>query len=377
VGNGIFSDEARKRLTKAVRQCADNHKAAGVDLNGYTVSGVIADMEAARVALGYERINLYSVSYGTRVAQLYAHLHPDSLHRLVMIGLNTPGHFIYDRQTIDNMIHQMSDLCSKDPDCNRRTENLAQTIYEVIHNMPDHWLFFPIDLDTVRMGTHMLFFANPNTSMALDMYLAAGEGDYSGLAMMTLMAKYVFPLFIWGDLFNKGGTLDLERYQGLESISLGESVIGSPLSELIWPMAASWPLEPEAEDLRQLHESDVDMLVVNGTLDFSTPPIALDEAKPYWHNARFVLLPEFSHVEDVETLQPEAFERLITTYYDTGKADASLYVYQPLNLKPKMSLTVMAKILVAAMILFPPLLIAVLVMVVRRRLRRRQTGKSA
>jgi pimeloyl-ACP methyl ester carboxylesterase len=241
--------------------------------------------------------------------------------------------------------------------------------------MPDHWLFLPIDPDTVRMGTHMLFFANPNISMALDMYLAANEGDASGLAMMTLMAKFVFPPFIWGDLFNKGGTLDGEYYQGPESINLSDSIIGSPLSELIWPMAVEWPLKPEAAELRRLHESDVDMLIINGTLDFSTPPTALAEAKPYWHNAQYVLLPEFSHVSDVETLQPKAFERLITSYYASGRADASLFVYQPLSIKPRMSLTAMAKILVAAVILFPPLLIAVLITMVRRA--RRQKGKPA
>jgi len=30
-------------------------------------------------------------------------------------------------------------------------------------------------------------------------------------------------------------------------------------------------------------------------------------------------------------LQPEAFQRLITSYFDTGVADDSLYVYQPLG----------------------------------------------
>src|SRR5690606_38443263 len=35
----------------------------------YTTSVAIRDLDAVRDALGYERINLYGVSYGTRVAQ--------------------------------------------------------------------------------------------------------------------------------------------------------------------------------------------------------------------------------------------------------------------------------------------------------------------
>jgi hypothetical protein len=88
-----------------------------------------------------------------------------------------------------------------------------------------------------------------------------------------------------------------------------------------------------------------------------------------------VLLPEFSHVGDVQTLQPKAFERLITSYYDAGKADSSLYVYQPLSFKPMMSLALIAKLLLAVMVLLPTLVIVVIALVVRRN-RRRKTLKS-
>jgi len=118
------------------------------------------------------------------------------------------------------------------------------------------------------------------------------------------------------------------------------------------------------------------MLLVNGTVDFATPPTALNEAKPYFHKAQMVLLPEFSHITDVmETLQPKAFERLITSYYDTGVADASLYVCQPLSFKPSMSLTVVARLLVAAMIVLPALLILGIIWAVRR-IRGRRPVKS-
>jgi hypothetical protein len=86
-----------------------------------------------------------------------------------------------------------------------------------------------------------------------------------------------------------------------------------------------------------------------------------------------VLLPEFSHITDVmQTLQPKAFEQLVTSYYDTGLADASLYVYQPLPFKPGVSLTILAKLLVVAMILLPALLILGVVWVADRIRRRRK-----
>jgi len=372
LGKALFSDEANADLVAGAKQCAADHRAADVDLGGYTAVGVVEDMEAARAALGYERVNLWSESYGTRVAQLYAYLHPDSLHRVMMIGLNPPGHFVYDPAVLDDMIRRISDLCAQDPGCSGRTDDLAQAMYDVNHSMPDRWLLFPIDPGSIRLGTHFMFFSNSNMPMVFDMYLAAADGDPSGLAMLNVMGPFLLPAdqLRMGDFFNKGGTLDLEYYQGPESISLGDSIMGAPLSEWIWSMAEAWPLELVPAELRQLQESDVDMLIVNGTVDFSTPPTALDEVKPYYRNAQYVLLPEFSHVGDVRNLQPAAFERLVTSYYDTGVADDSLFELQPLSFEPSISLVTMAKLGVAAVVLVPLLLVGGVLVIVRRVRRR-------
>lgn len=367
MGKDLFSEQARSEYAVAVKQCAAEHQEAGVDLAGYTIPGVVEDMEAARIALGYDRINLFSESYGTRVAQIFAYMHPDSLHRLVLIGVNTPGHFIWKPDDFDKMIEHISELCAQDAACNSQTSDFAQTMYEVNRDMPERWLFLHIDPDTVRFGTHMLFFSNQTMPLAFDAYLAAGEGDSSGLAMLNLMARMV-PMdgIVYGDQFSKGGTIDLEKYGGTESVSLGNSIMGAPLSEAIWPMAKDWPIELIPKELREFQETDVEMLLVNGTVDFSTPPGAVDEAKPYFHKAQVFTLPEFSHTGDVMNLQPEAFERLITSYYDTGVADGSLYAYQPLSFKPSMSTTMMARLLVAAMIVLPALVIWGVVSIVRR-----------
>jgi len=376
IGNGLANEQVRAESILAVKDCAEIHQEAGVDLSAYTIPGVVEDMEVARKALGYDQINLFSESYGTRVAQIYAYLHPDSLHRLVLIGVNTPGHFIWKPADFDKIIGHISELCAKDTACSNRTSDFARTMYEVNHNMPKRWLFFNIDPDTVRFATHMLFFSNQTMPLALDAYLAAGEGDPSGLAMLNLMAQMV-PVtgMVYGESFSKGGTIDLEKYGGIESVSLGNSIMGAPMSESLWPMAKEWPIELIPKELREFQETDVEMLLVNGTVDFSTPPGAVDEAKPYFHKAQMVLLPEFSHTKDEMSLQPEAFERLITSYYDTGVADDLLYVYQPLSFEPSIRTTTIAKLLVAAMIILPALVIWGVVSVVRRVRRRRNSNQ--
>ena len=267
---------------------------------------------------------------------------------------------------LDETIRYLSALCAQEVKCSHRTSDLAQAMYDVNHNMPKRWMFFGIDPDTVRFGTHLLFFSNPTMALAFDAYLAAAKGDASGLAMLNLLASLVPFDPVLGDFFNKGGTIDVEKYGGSDSVSLANSIMGAPLAELVWPMAAEWPLELIPQDLREFQASDVEMLLVNGTVDFSTPPTALEEAQPYFRRAQTVLLPEYSHTGDVMALQPEAFERLITSYYANGVADASLFVYQALPFQPILSLTVVAKLLVAAVVVLPALILLGAVVGVRR-----------
>ena len=60
------------------------------DLRMYTTSIAVRDLEQVRQALGYERINLYGNSYGTRVAQHYARRFPKSTRTVILDGVVNP-----------------------------------------------------------------------------------------------------------------------------------------------------------------------------------------------------------------------------------------------------------------------------------------------
>jgi hypothetical protein len=293
-------------------------------------------------------------------------MHPESLHRLVLIGVATPGSMVADPADLNELIEYIGELCAKDAACSSRTSDFARTMYEVNHNMPERWLFFKIDPATIRLAIQMFMQESKYMPMAFDAYLAAAEGDPSGLAMLNLIAKIMPIDQLFGDQVNKVGTLDMEKYGGIERISLGDSVMGSPMAEAIWPTIEEWPVKLVSKDLREYQETDVEMLLVNGTVDVSTLSTWLKEASSYFHQAQVVTLPEFGHTGDVQTFQPEALEQLVTSYYDTGVADDSLFVYQPLSFEPGMRLTVIARLLVMIIVVLPALLILGVVLVVRR-----------
>jgi pimeloyl-ACP methyl ester carboxylesterase len=65
-----LSEESFRGYGDALRACADRLTDQGVDLAGYGLAQQVDDLEAARVALGYDRIHLLSQSAGTRTAMI-------------------------------------------------------------------------------------------------------------------------------------------------------------------------------------------------------------------------------------------------------------------------------------------------------------------
>lgn len=371
-GSDLLSAESRANVGEAVAQCAQRLQSEGVDLEGYTIPEVVEDMEAARVGLGYERVNLLSVSYGTRVAQIYAYLHPDSLYRSAMISVNPPGHFVWEPQTIDDQLEYYARLCAQDSRCSARTPDLAQTMRQVAHNTPRRWLFLPIDPGQVKMTTFLMLFQRSSAAMVFDTYIAAEQGDPSGLALMSLAYDFMLPAMTWGDLLAKGGSADHEPSRNYaEELNPADSILGSPMSLVIWGSAGKWPIHLIPDELRRVQTTEVETLLLSGSIDFSTPAEAATyELLPSLTHGQQVIASEMGHVGDVLTLQPAAAERLLTSFYDSGVADDSLYTYQPMDFTPPASFPMLAKIALGTALLILVVLAPAIRFIVRRTLRR-------
>ena len=379
VGGDLLSVESRANWGDAASQCVQRLQAEGVDLDGYTIPEVVADLEAARAGLGYEQVNLLSQSYGTRIAQIYAYLYPDRIHRSVMIGVNPPGHFVWEPETIDAQLEYYARLCVQNAECTARTPDLAETMRHVAHNLPERWLFIPIDPGKVKVVTFTLLFNRGTAALIFDAYLAAEAGDPSGLALMSVMSDFVFPsLFTWGDFFAKGAVdYDPSRDYAAE-MNPPDSILGSPWSLLIMDsMAGNWPTTVIPAEMRQAQTSSVESLLVSGSIDFSTPAeFATDELLPYLTNGKQVILAELGHVTDVWTLQPAATERLLTSFYDTGVADDSLYTYAPMDFSVSQGFPALAKIILGVVVLIVGAVVTVIWFIARRVQRRLVSRRS-
>jgi pimeloyl-ACP methyl ester carboxylesterase len=352
----LISDKAAEAYADAYRSCANRLANDGIDLGSYGIAQQIDDMEAARAALGYSRINLLSESAGTRTAIIYSWRYPNSIHRSFMVGVNPPGHFLFYPGTTDEQIGRYAALCAKDASCRARTNDLAATIRQANAEIPDRWLFLPIKKGNVRIASFFGLmesvpagapYAGPTI---IDMWLSATEGDASGLWAGSFIADVLFAkLFVWGqyaafgradaqvarDYFSSGGPDD--------GTNLGRSA-----TTYVWGggrLADAWPAAPDENLYSKLRTSKVETLLVGGELDFSTPPqVMTKELLPYLPNGQQVVLPGIGHTGTFFAVQPEASSRLINSYFDTGKVDTSLYQPQTIDFNAASNFGKMAKV---------------------------------
>jgi len=379
-GGDLLSVASRAGLGGAARACADRWQAAGVDLAGYTMPEVIGDLELARERLDYPRIDLLSESYGTRLAQIYAYLHPDRIYRSAMVGVNPPGRFVYEPEIIDRQLQDYARLCAQDAACKARSPDLSETMRQVIDHMPRRWLFVPIDPGKVKAMTFMGLFTRDMAAMVFDAYQAAADGDASGLALVSLAWDFMAPsVLVWGDSFAKAAPADFDPARDYAAdMNPPGSIMGSPLSLMSFDnLNGNWPVTSIPDELRRVHPSDVETLLVSGSVDFSTPAqYATDELLPTLSKGQQVIVAEAGHTGDLFGLQPAATERLLTSFYDTGLADASLFTYLPMNFRVGLGVPLLAKLLAGAGLVLTTGIVAGLFWVLRRRRGRRAFGRQ-
>jgi pimeloyl-ACP methyl ester carboxylesterase len=78
-------------LLKAGKEAAQCANKLGAKRDYYFSDDTVADMDQLRDALGIKKWSVYGVSYGTRVATLYAQRHPDRVERLILDSVVEPG----------------------------------------------------------------------------------------------------------------------------------------------------------------------------------------------------------------------------------------------------------------------------------------------
>ena len=370
---GFLTEKAMRADAAAYKDCAERLQDAGFDLAGYTLPQRVDDLDAARRALRYERVDLLSESAGTRTAMIYAWRYPDRVHRSVMLGANPPGNFLWDAKTTGEQIRRYAALCAEDASCHGRTPDLAASIHSASTRMPGHWWFLPIRKGNVQLGAFFGLMhattdgAGPlNGPWTIDTLLAADKGDGSGAWLLSLMARAIFPrVQVWGDVAAVGRADAAHARRFFANHDGRGSVIGSPGTDFYMAggrMYDAWPASPDEKLYTRVRNSNVETLLIGGRLDVATPPQnGTRELLPHLPKGHEVVLPDIGHTDDFWTYQTPAANRLVNTFLDSGQVDTSLYTRTPVDFTPALGHGAIAEIVLGAMLALAALTVLSLV----------------
>jgi len=99
---------------------------SGIDLDGYDTDAIVSDLLDLQRALAIPKLDLFGVSYGTRVALEAMRRSPASFHAVVLDSVLPPD-VRYDELATDNALASLDrvlDACAIDPACARSYPDL-------------------------------------------------------------------------------------------------------------------------------------------------------------------------------------------------------------------------------------------------------------
>ncbi|MFC1545029.1 alpha/beta fold hydrolase, partial [Gemmatimonadota bacterium] len=349
-GSDLLSSGTMQKVGNALYEAFRRMRDEGIDLDGYTTEEVVDDMETARNALGYERINLIGTSYGTLIGYVYSVKYPDAIHRSIMAAGTPPhGQVIWESEQIDGLLESYSQLWQESPENLAKSPDIIETIRNVLNKLPQEWNGVPIHPGNVKSMFFNCLYETSKAAQAFDAFIAAENGDHSGMAFLSFVWGQQIPTAInFGDLYLKiysAGIHDPSCDYESE-ISLSKSIMGSPFTKMVFAPAKylKEPIKTIPKRLIQEQNIDVETLFVCGSKDHNPYALTKNRLLPYYKNGKFVLLSEMGHSDIVYTgRQLDAFYHLASAYYQDGTVDDSRFLYEPVNFSPLISFQQMAQ----------------------------------
>jgi pimeloyl-ACP methyl ester carboxylesterase len=294
-----------------VRDCLKRQQA---DVRFYTQPIAMDDIDEVRQALGYERINLFGSSGGTRQEQLYIRQHPASVRTAIMFGtLPMDGEMpLSFSQALDDGMQWLIRWCARTPECHANYPDLGgdwERSKRRFESGPvDVTLTHPrtgreervrisrgVYADGVRHMIYNLVAARRDLPARIH---AAGNGDFVPFAQGELRQVMDFDRALADGFYISSTCAEDVRFISEDDIR--KTTAGTFLGDYrVRRQQAACRIWPQGEgidaDFQKPVDVDVPVLVISGEVDAATPVADGERAAQGFPNARHIILPNQGH----------------------------------------------------------------------------------
>lgn len=305
----MLNAEQRRELSREmVSKCLQELEA---DVTLYTQDLANQDAHQILKGLGYEKVNLYGVSWGTRSALLYAHQFPEHVRTLILDGSlplenAAPSHAAEDAE---RAMVALFDDCRADADCSKAFPELRQDFERVAErlgdgleiSLPDPSTGEPLTLllnrDAFGDMLRSILYSPELSRLAPIIIHRAAAGDFR-----PLMGVGGFVTGATADSMTLGATLtifcseELARFTA-EDLDRQETarLLGYQFLENLQTACEVWPKAPIPAIYQQEIRVDAPALILSGDLDPITPPRWGERMTEHLPNSKHFVAPATGH----------------------------------------------------------------------------------
>jgi pimeloyl-ACP methyl ester carboxylesterase len=279
------------------------------DPTQYTTEIIADDLDDVRAALGYLQIDMLGISYGTRLAMVYARRHPERLRAMVLDSvaptwMAIPSSFPLDAQSaLDAVLSR----CSRDADCVGAFGDSQKRLDEVLASLPR-----PVDVNHPSSDEPVHFelgragFASLLRSLLYSPELAAllpltidraARGDFDAfVAQASMLADKSQDGMSLGLMLSVICSEDLPRIDEREAQKNAEgSFVGSAVLDEFRSACATWPRATIPDAYHERVTLDAPSLLLSGQLDPVTPARWAEQALATLPRGRHLVVPGMAH----------------------------------------------------------------------------------
>jgi pimeloyl-ACP methyl ester carboxylesterase len=140
-------EELVRRTRSLLARCRERVLAEGLDFAAYNSAVSARDLDDLRIALGYERWNVFGGSYGTRLALIAARDVPDGIRSLILDS-TSPTDFAGDASTNEDFLRSLGlvfEQCAADSACRTRFPDLEAEFHATVASLDADPFVVPMD----------------------------------------------------------------------------------------------------------------------------------------------------------------------------------------------------------------------------------------
>ena len=288
------------------------------DLRFYGTKDAVRDLEDVRRALGYGRIDLFGLSYGTTVALRYIHRYPAFVRAAVLMGTSPPDfkppqhHATAGARALEMTLAD----CAADAACSAAFPNLRVDLDQARQRLrgPGSQLSDELFMERLRA---LMYSAASRARLPLLVQRAAA-GDVGELlakppesgALMT--ADGMFLAVTCGESFALMD--DAAAVAAARRTPFGDYRLRRQKAA-----CAGWPVVARDADHLELPTSaNVPVLLISGEMDPVTPPEWAERVKASLRNARHIVIPGGGHIPDGLSGLETCLDPLMIGFLDHG-----------------------------------------------------------